>query len=275
MNLYEQIQHELDSKSWNYYNMKVGDVLKNTKRSRDFIARYFCEGDKKLVIDSWQRDISKTMLDRSVHAVNVFFIGIILQKIIDPSIAIISERRDENREHEEYYPFSYIWYLVCLAHDMGYTYEASSEMYLKKLKKIIKIPMAGSKWALIREPRGIKSPNSWGKSPSCWKNSKRTAWYRAYGIDIAYEFPDIKKINYSNGTIIDAPQYTEDIINRYLAYRAYEKGILDHGIIGADELFSKLTVNYIKQYREVYFMQRNSFDSFFSRGGRSFSVNAQ
>ena len=34
MNLYEQIQHELDSKSWNYYNMKVGDVLKNTKRSR-------------------------------------------------------------------------------------------------------------------------------------------------------------------------------------------------------------------------------------------------
>lgn len=213
------------------------------------------------------------MLDRSVHAVNVFFIGIILQKIIDPSIAIISERRDENREHEEYYPFSYIWYLVCLAHDMGYTYEASSEMYLKKLKKIIKIPMAGSKWALIREPRGIKSPNSWGKSPSCWKNSKRTAWYRAYGIDIAYEFPDIKKINYSNGTIIDAPQYTEDIINRYLAYRAYEKGILDHGIIGADELFSKLTVNYIKQYREVYFMQRNSFDSFFSRGGRSFSID--
>ena len=47
MNLYEQIQHELDSKSWNYYNMKVGDVLKNTKKSRDFIARYFCEGDKK------------------------------------------------------------------------------------------------------------------------------------------------------------------------------------------------------------------------------------
>ena len=82
MNLYEQIQHELDSKSWNYYNMKVGDVLKNTKRSRDFIARYFCEGDKKLVIDSWQRDISKTMLDRSVHAVNVFFIGIILQKMV-------------------------------------------------------------------------------------------------------------------------------------------------------------------------------------------------
>ena len=32
MNLYEQIQHELDSKSWNYYNMKVGDVLKNTKK---------------------------------------------------------------------------------------------------------------------------------------------------------------------------------------------------------------------------------------------------
>ena len=126
MNLYEQIQHELDSKSWNYYNMKVGDVLKNTKKSRDFIARYFCEGDKKLVIDSWQRDISKTMLDRSVHTVNVFFIGIILQKIIDPSIAIISERRDEDREHKEHkehYPFSYIWYLVCLAHDMGYTYD--------------------------------------------------------------------------------------------------------------------------------------------------------
>lgn len=59
MNLYEQIQHELDSKSWNYYNMKVGDVLKNTKRSRDFIARYFCEGDKKLVIDRGRETLVK------------------------------------------------------------------------------------------------------------------------------------------------------------------------------------------------------------------------
>ena len=58
-----------------------------------------------------------------------------------------------------------------------------------------------------------------------------------------------------------------------MAYRAYEKGILDHGIIGADELFSKLAVNYIKQYREVYFMQGNSFDSFSSKGGRSFSID--
>lgn len=275
MNLYEQIQHELDSKSWNYYNMKVEDVLENTKKSRDFIARYFCQGDKKLVIDSWQQDISKAMLARSVHTVNVFFIGIILQSIIDPSIAILSERRDEDREHiehiehiehREYYPFSYIWYLACLAHDMGYTYENSSEMYLKKLEKVIKISATESKrrlitgLSIIREQRG-------------YENQIRIEWYKAHGIDIAYAFPDVKKINYSNGTIIDSPQYTKDIINRYLAYRAYEKGILDHGIIGADELFSKLAVNYIKQYREVYFMQGNSFDSFSSKGGRSFSID--
>ena len=44
---------------------------------------------------------------RNLHTVNVFFIGVYLQRKIDKNLKIKS-RSSEN------YKFSYIWYLLCL-----------------------------------------------------------------------------------------------------------------------------------------------------------------
>lgn len=45
------------------------------------------------------------------------------------------------------------------------------------------------------------------------------------------------------------PRYSEKAKNNYFYYRLYEMDALDHGIVGADEFFSRLVVNYVKEYR--------------------------
>ena len=45
------------------------------------------------------------------------------------------------------------------------------------------------------------------------------------------------------------PRYSEKTKNNYFYYRLYEMDTLDHGIVGADEFFSRLVVNYVKEYR--------------------------
>lgn len=56
-------------------------------------------------------------------------------------------------------------------------------------------------------------------------------------------------IEYNNGTIIKAPRYSGETKNNYFYYRLQEMSKLDHGIVGADEFFSRLVVNYVKEYR--------------------------
>lgn len=58
-------------------------------------------------------------------------------------------------------------------------------------------------------------------------------------------------IEYNNGTIIKAPRYFGKTKNNYFYYRLQEMSKLDHGIVGADEFFSKLVANYVKEYRAM------------------------
>ena len=99
------------------------------------------------------------------------------------------------------------------------------------------------------------------------KFGTRKRWYQEHGIDIAYLHPPFgarsniayyirstagkleSAIEYNNGTIIKAPKYSGETKNNYFYYRLQEMGKLDHGIIGADEFFSRLVVSYVKEYR--------------------------
>lgn len=178
---------------------------------------------------------------RNVHTVNVFFIGAFLQRMIDEKIAIKSEV-------SSHYPFSYIWYLLCLAHDFGYVYENYSKVYLGLPEK---------QYYRLFCRRGIYASEFW----------TRKRWYQEHGIDITYLSPPFGErtkisycnrngiqrlgcnIEYNNGTIIKKPRYSSKTKNNYFYYRLYEMGALDHGIVGADEFFSRLVVNYVKEYR--------------------------
>lgn len=120
--------------------------------------------------------------------------------------------------------------------------------------------------------------------PEFWT---RKRWYQEHGIDITYLSPPFGErtnisnysrnlvqrlgcnIEYNNGTIINKPRYSSKTKNNYFYYRLYEMGVLDHGIVGADEFFSRLVVNYVKEYRIMAagnFFRENIYEFHNERG---------
>ena len=110
MTLYQQLRSEMEShrEFWNYYDMKFEDVFQNGGAASDFIYNYFQRGSKLYTLDTWINSQNEHFEMRNVHTVNVFFIGAFLQRTMDEHIAIRSEI-------SLCYPFSYIWYLLCLS----------------------------------------------------------------------------------------------------------------------------------------------------------------
>lgn len=243
MTLYQKLRNEMENHRgyWNYYGVNFDDVFQDEGVARDFIYNYFKGGSKLYALDTWTNSKNEYIHMRNIHTVNVFFIGAFLQRIIDENIAIKSEV-------SSHYPFSYIWYLLCLAHDFGYVYEKYSKAYLE-------LPEKRHYRRYCR--RQMYVPEFW----------TRKRWYQEHGIDITYLSPTFGErtnisnysrnlvqrlgcnIEYNNGTIINKPRYSSKTKNNYFYYRLYEMGVLDHGIVGADEFFSRLVVNYVKEYR--------------------------
>lgn len=243
MTLYRKLKDEMENHRnfWNYYGVDFDDVFQDEGVARDFIYNYFKGGSKLYALDSWANSMNEYIQMRNVHTVNVFFIGAFLQRMIDENIAIKSEV-------SSYYPFSYVWYLLCLAHDFGYVYENYSNVYLELPTK---------------------------RRDHCWEDKQmrgpkflaRKRWYQEHGIDITYLHPSFGErsniacynrskthnfsgvIEYNNGTIVNKPRYSRATKDNYFYYRLLEMQKLDHGIVGADEFFSRLVVNYVKEYR--------------------------
>ena len=265
MNLYQKLCNEIKKHGtfWNYYGDRFEDVLKSERTAREFIYNYFKKGSKSYILSEWSSCSNEDMQVRNMHTVNVFFIGAMLQRMVDERILIKSKVSSG-------YPFSYIWYLLCLAHDLGYVYENYSEVYLGLSNAFFYRPCYMTKQSIKIMPR--------------------SAWYRDHGIDIPYSVSRnvgrgkglyngnrVCRVNgvieYSNGTIIKEPRYTAKLINNYFYYRLYEMKTLDHGIIGADELFSKLIINYIREYRVVASQASftGTFREFYNEKGLHFS----
>ncbi len=244
MTLYQKLRNEMENHIgfWNYYGVNFEDVFQDESVARDFIYNYFKGGSKLYALDTWENSMNEYLQMRNVHTVNVFFIGAFLQRIIDEDIAIKSEVSSQ-------YPFSYIWYLLCLAHDFGYVYENYSKVYLKLTSK--------QHYHRCYYYKSMHGSKFW----------TRKRWYQEHGIDIVYLHPPFgarsniayynqsatgkfgSAIEYNNGTIIKTPRYSGETKNNYFYYRLQEMSKLDHGIVGADEFFSRLVVNYVKEYR--------------------------
>lgn len=243
MTLYQKLRNEMENHRgfWNYYGVNFEDVFQDEGVARDFIYNYFKGGSKLYALDTWANSMNEYLQMRNVHTVNVFFIGAYLQRIIDENIAIKSEV-------SSHYPFSYIWYLLCLAHDFGYVYENYSKVYLELPSK------PHYRCFYHKSMRGSRFRT-------------RKCWYQEHGIDIAYLHPSFGErskiayynrsamgklgsaIEYNNGTTIKTPRYSNETKNNYFYYRLQEMSKLDHGIVGADEFFSRLAANYVKEYR--------------------------
>ena len=113
MNLYSQIDDLYRAKAeWNYYDADIRKPFDKDK-ARDFIIQYFENGAKKRVVLPFIDEIDSM---RHMHVVSAFFIGLLIKRELCPDLVIFSQKYEN-------YEFSYLWFLVCLFHDMGYAIE--------------------------------------------------------------------------------------------------------------------------------------------------------
>lgn len=237
-NLFEQI-NELykENREWNYYDAEISKPFDSYK-AKKFIKQYFEYGAKKRVILPFIDEMDSI---RYVHTVSTFFIGLLIKREICPELTILS------RGYEDY-KFSYLWFLVCLFHDMGYVIE-NDWMYKYKYRreaegflhqyKVVK----GTHWRLgnIYHDLGLiyVAPTRYSK----FTVSSKEHWLS----DRIF-----RGIEFNNGVIIEKAMYKRKTVLNYLEYCKMTKGIrhYDHGIVGGLWLYDNLMKNYYRTYRE-------------------------
>lgn len=251
MNLLERLKEEINlyPEIFNYYKHEFNEPLVSLEEAKKFILEYFVKGSKKHVLLDWGNSAEKEISFRNGHCVNVFFIGGMLQRIIDPDIKISSETGDD-------YSFSYIWYLTCLAHDLGYVYELKKDLGIKKtcndciLKKTFTAKDAYKCFEL-----NIPYTNfEFDSYKSCFISKSKQRSFSCSGIERDWREnchnQCRRKVQYKGKHDIEivGTYYTKDIMENYFRYRLFGMGVLDHGIVGADAFLSRLIENYRIQF---------------------------
>lgn len=235
MNLYEQIVDLYDnSTEWNYYDTNIRKTFDRYKAS-EFIKQYFENGAKKRVILPLIYEIDPM---RQVHTVSAFFIGLLIKRELCPNLIVYSQ------EYEDY-EFSYLWFLVCLFHDMGYAiendwtykhiYRQNAKEYLKKYKPV--------KSSCVRQRYEYEDLGLIFAAPSRYKSD-----FSVRGRD-NYVKP-FDGIRFSNGVTIYNAMYSRKTVLNYLEYCKMTDGIrhYDHGIVGGLWLYDSLMKNYHRAY---------------------------
>lgn len=238
---------------WNYYNVSFGNPFGNNQASINFIKDFFKAGGKEIAIEmDWMDTEVKR---RSTHSIYVYFLGLLLYRAIGEKLEIKSE-------YGENYDFSYLWYIVCLAHDYGYEYE---------VKQISEIKLdSWCRYYLNYLENNIKSANCELKRFGLFRPN-RDLFYKFMGYDITgYDTCETtqmlmmnggnqytrkqlmlnEEIEYTNGLKVKSGIYTKEIKNRYFQYRLYHFNCIDHGIIGADKLYNGLVKNYCSKFKQ-------------------------
>lgn len=251
MNLLERLKEEINlyPEIFNYYKHEFIEPLVSLEEAKNFIFKYFAAGSKEHVVSNWTNNKEEEISFRNGHCVNAFFIGGMLQRMIDPNIGISSETGYD-------YTFSYIWYLTCLAHDMGYVFELKSDLGIKEtcsdclLKKTFMAKDA-YKCFELNIPYTISEFDSYKR---CFVSKSMYRSFSCSGVgrgqrQICHN-QCRKRICYKGkyDIEIDGSHYTKEIMEKYFRYRLFEMGLLDHGIVGADAFLSLLIENYRIQY---------------------------
>ncbi len=207
-----------------------------------------------------------------------------LQRTIDENIAIYSDQTSP-------YPFSYYWYLCCLAHDFGYLFENSERLDIDRIHwRYDKYCNTAYTGQFV-----VSSDN---KSKNIYNYMTRKYFYKKEDMGIDILVPDtfmkylrwlpynrycIKQcfhlsaqgdecrgiINFNNGTMIKRSWYNYSVKENYFRYRLSNMGKVDHGIVGADKLFSGLIENYNNEFMNN--RRSGEFKCFINNENRYFS----
>ncbi len=288
--LYRQLndEYEKHKEFWNYYRNDTNNPFTSKEAAKEFLEAYFVCGSKGEAIRSWVQDKNIRLVARNMHMVVAFFIGVMLQRRIDASIAIISQCGDTP------YPFAYYWFLTCLAHDIGYLYEEEiSEEMAKTIAHRheeyfdLDVGCSSCVSGRKRESRGhlyskAFSVNRYPKINSCFpaiplepclhkmykvQNVCRTELEA--GDKRERKCPRLGGVLFSNQTKVKNGWYCPLIIERYFRYRLRKMYTFDHGIVGADKFYSDLINNYKSEFENNRI--KGSFCSFLNRENKHFS----
>lgn len=248
MNLEERLR-EISwrySDFWNYYQENL-EFCMDENTAKKFICDYFQAASKENVVTDWLKIIGEDDRLRYTHSVIAFFIGILLQHTIDKNMCVITEERGNNR-----YPFSYLWFLTCLAHDIGYQCEIVSGNEIKNMQSQLmkrsnyrtNILLENYAYQQLRDKK-IVVPHSSRKSHCRFGvvGKKRRVPLRIRG-ERGYSF------RYNDSDMKVKPWYSDKLENDYFKYRFWCMDVVDHGIAGADYLYEKLCQNYEEQYKD-------------------------
>lgn len=119
-----------DSKKWKLYESFNINPFDSDESSKHFISR-FIELSGKINENPLYKNIQRLDDKRIKHIVSTYFLGIffyneneLLKKMIDK---IINRFQKQNKKSK--ITFSFIWFLICLFHDLGY-YIEENEHYV-------------------------------------------------------------------------------------------------------------------------------------------------
>jgi hypothetical protein len=209
--------------------MKEDEIFKNEENAYHFINIYYQYAQKESIVS----DI-KT---KNLHTASLYFIGCLLQKVVDN---FLTKRQEVFSKDDNY--FTYLWFLTTLYHDIS-SMEEKTHKDFPCIRKNLAISIRAEK--LFDEVIRYKklNPNYIGNF-LCFLDSK-SKFFR---------------------TLYDA-----NLIKHYLLYRYERMNSLDHGILGGLVLYNKLRKNYDskKQYATVH--DKNTPKERFTYSNRSFA----
>lgn len=113
-----------DYGKWRYYNKLNINPFLSIENSREFVSK-FIELSGKAVGNPLFDNIFKLEDNRIKHIVSTYFLGIYLYENSD-KIRFLADKivyRYKLKNPNSRIEFSFIWYLICLFHDLGYDIE--------------------------------------------------------------------------------------------------------------------------------------------------------
>lgn len=237
--LYDYYADEKYSLNLNYYEIPqyVFDLDCFRDYGRIFIENYFFYGLKGQLVDN----IDQFDGMRSIHSNIVFILGGIiffkvLGKINDNFITYANE----------YYPFSYVWYLTSLAHDFGYIMENDGELLdfaqrleFKEQQAIINNKCINYYGYFINRIINRAAPMKCCKKcennqllmlHSDFDDKKR---YSKFLGTLYRTYHQKKILNVDGIQISNTSRYNYRTCVNYFVYGLKENNFLNHGILGA------------------------------------------
>lgn len=220
-NLYDLISDLFKNKrkQWEYHEYALWNDIFEANNCHDFIKSYLGQAATLPEPDSLADILSENHFDqidsiRYQHIVFTFFLGIkiyekcgSIRKAIINNFCNAEEYKEALEKHRDdhnnmYRPFAYIWFLICLFHDLGYQFEEDKKGKIRKFDTYTQ---------LVEET--ILVP----------KNEEEKQFHNR--LDVICGVPDF---------------FTQELIEKYYNYRRYGMNTYDHGIIGGMYLFHDL-----------------------------------